>query len=403
VLAISTSLVGIEVGRAVVALMSDVTGRKRVEEALRQSHIQLASAQRLAKLGSWWFDIRAGTVWWSDELYHLFGKDPATFRPSLESFLSLVHPDDVSMIRDRLERAVRDNAPYRYECRIVRPDGSIWWKRTEGVLERDADGDPIRLWGTTQDVTEQRQAEESRAALEDRLREARRLESIGVLAGGIAHEFNNLLTAIIGHAELAENELPPRHPLHSHLAPIRDAAGRAADLCRKMLAYAGRGRVVVEQLDFNELIRQSIQTLDPAMAVNLSCSDSRAPVRGDAEQIRQMLTNLIANAVEAAPRGTLHLATRREMLDAGAIARLRHTPGLMAGEYQLFEVRDEGPGMDEGILERAFEPFFSTKFPGRGLGLAVVLGVIRGHRGGLDILTGPGRGTTVRVYLPPGD
>jgi two-component system, cell cycle sensor histidine kinase and response regulator CckA len=399
VLTISTSRVGTGAGRAVVAFMSDVTERKCAEEALRESEARLAMSQRLARLGSWEWDIRVGSVWWSEELYRLFGRDPATFRPALEAFLEQIHPDDAPLIRNLLERTLQDGAPYQYEARIVRPDGSVRWKRAEGVLEYDAAGNPLRLWGTAQDVTEQRHAADARRILEDQLREARRLESIGVLAGGVAHEFNNLLTAIIGHAELAQNELPAESPGHVHLTPIREAADRAADLCRKMLAYAGKGRIVLGAADFNEIVREAAGLVPTESALELDLASTTLGVRGDAEQLRQLVANLVANAVESGAKN-VHVRTQQANLDERAASDLHRTPGLAAGQYAMLEIRDSGTGMAEQTLARAFEPFFSTKFAGRGLGLAVVLGVLRTHGGGLDLETTPGRGTTVRVYLP---
>jgi PAS domain S-box-containing protein len=391
VVAISSSRVDAADGPAVVLLVTDVTDRRRAEAEFQQSRARLAMAQRVARLGSFEWDIRTGAVWWSDELYRLFGQDPATYRPSLEGFLALVHPDDRQMIRDHLERAIRDNAPYQYDCRIVRPDGTVWWKRAEGMVERDAAGQPVRLWGTCQDVTERKRAAE-----------ARRLEAVGVLAGGIAHEFNNLLTTILGHAELAAMELPDPSPGRSHLGPIREASERAADLCRQLLAYAGKGRLVVGAVDMGQVVRDAVQGLDPGTPVRLDLAPQLPTVRGDPDQLRQMAANLLVNAAEAVSetRGAVRVTTRRARLDVAAAAHLRPAPGVPAGDYVLLEVADEGQGMDEATLARVFEPFFSTKFPGRGLGLPVVLGVTRAHGGGLDLDSRPGRGTTVRVYLP---
>jgi signal transduction histidine kinase len=176
-------------------------------------------------------------------------------------------------------------------------------------------------------------------------------------------------------------------------------------LCRQILAYAGRGRLVVGRVDLSQVAREAAAGLGPDAPLDLDLAADLPPVRGDAEQLRQMVGNLLANAAEATAGtpGRVRLATYWDRLDAKAAARLRHTPGLPPEEYVAVEVRDEGPGMDEATLARAFEPFYSTKFPGRGLGLPVVLGVARGHGGGLDVDTGPGRGTTVRVYLPVAD
>ena len=399
VLSISTSRVGSGPGRAVVAMISDVTDQVRAEQALRESETRLAMSQHLARLGSWEWNIVTGSLWWSDAMFRLYGQDPGSFRPTLDACLNQFHPDDSPRVREVIRRTLEEGAPFHYECRVVRPDGSVRWKLCEGVLERDPDGLPIRMWGTAQDVTEQRQAEQTRKLLEDQLREAQRLESIGVLTGGVAHEFNNLLTTILGHAELAEMELPARTPGRWHLQPIREAANRAADLCRKMLAYAGKGRVVVSPLDFNNIVREAIKRVghEEKLATDLD-SGSPLTIRGDAERLRHLVANVIENAIETGC-DCVRVTTRRVSVDDGIASRLRQTPGLRPGPYVLFEVSDNGPGMDEETLSHAFEPFFTTKFPGRGLGLAVVLGVVRTHSGGVEIDSGLGHGTKIRVYL----
>jgi PAS domain S-box-containing protein len=402
-LAMSTSRVRIDGHESVVALMTDVTERKRAEEDLRRIKDRLAIAQRVARMGSWEWDIRSGAVWWSAEMYRIFGQDPATFRPTLDEFMALVHPDDRPVVREHVDRTLTGGAPYQYECRIVRADGAVRWKRAEGVLELDPSGAPSRLLGTGQDVTEERHATEARRALEEHLREARRFEALGVLAGGMAHEFNNILTAVLGHADLADVELPADSPVRQHIGPIRDGALRAAERCRQMLAYAGKGRLRADQIDLEEVAREAAGSLAPQARVEWVAAPARPMVFGDAEQLRQLVANLLLNTAEADPAGAACVSFERKTLDANATARLRLTRGLPAGDYVVLEVRDQGPGMDDATLARAFEPFFSTKFPGRGLGLPVVLGVVRAHRGGLEVDTRPGGGTTVRVYLPPGE
>jgi len=398
VLAMSTSVVGSESPPAVVAMMSDVTERQRAEEALRGSESRLAMSQRLAHMGSFEWDIASGKVWWSDELYRIYGRDPASFRPTLETFLAAMHPDDIEAAKACLQRTLHDNAPYAYELRILRPDGSIRWKRAEGVLDRDARGVPVRLRGICQDITEAKQAADHERALEEQLSEARRLESIGVLAGGIAHEFNNLLTAILGHAELLEAELPAQSKTAEHIPPIREAGNRAADLCRRMLAYAGKSRLVVGKVDLQKLVRDAISQTRVGIPVAFEPASSATFISGDIEQLRQLVGNLLANAVEAAVKN-LRVTIGFESLDAGSIRRLYFAGSLAPGHTVFLEIQDDGPGMSPETLARAFEPFFTTKFPGRGLGLPVVLGVVRVHSGGLHIESSPGNGTTVRVYF----
>jgi signal transduction histidine kinase len=172
-----------------------------------------------------------------------------------------------------------------------------------------------------------------------------------------------------------------------------------------MLAYAGKGRLVVGMVDLAELARDAASGLGSEVRLELDLPPDLPPVRGDGEQLRQLIANLLANAAEAVAgtAGKVRLAACWDRLDARTVGRLRHTPGLPPEEYVALEVKDDGPGMDEATLVRAFEPFYSTKFPGRGLGLPVVLGVLRAHGGGLDIESQPARGTTVRVYLPVAD
>jgi signal transduction histidine kinase len=336
---------------------------------------------------------------WSDEIYSLYGRQPGQFIPTFDECLSQTHPEDAPRIRETISRTLENGDLFQYECRIVRPDGVIRWKLCEGVLQRDAAGLPLRMWGTAQDITTQRQAAAARQALEDQLREAHRLESIGVLAAGIAHEFNNVLTAVVGHAELAELELPDNTPGRIHLPPIRHAAERAAELCRKMLAYSGKGRVIVRELDFNAIVREAVNRLGDGKNLTLALGAGPLPIRGDAEQLRQLAANLISNAIDTGC-DTVRVSTRTVRVNSTTAANMRLTPGLPNGEYLLLEVSDDGPGMDEETQLRAFEPFFSTKFPGRGLGLAVVLGVVRTHSGGVELESTLGQGTTVRVYLP---
>jgi two-component system, cell cycle sensor histidine kinase and response regulator CckA len=401
-LAISTSRVLADDGPTIVVLVTDITDRRLADAALRRSEERLAEAQRAARLGSWDWDVRSGAFWWSDELYRRYGKDRATFHPSRESYVALAHPDDRGRVNEAVASVLDDGTSVNTEHRFLYPDGSVGWSQMHAFVERDARGVATRMWGTCQDITERKQAAEARQALEDRLGEARRLESIGVLTGGMAHEFNNLLTLILGHVDLAEAELPANSPMLTHLVPMRTAGLRAAELCRQMLAYAGKGRLVLGSVPIAPLVTDVTTGLAIEVAIDLELKAELPPVRGDVEQLRQLVANLLTNAAEAVAgtSGRVRLATYEHRLDAQAAAQLRFTRGLLPNTYVALEVRDDGPGMDESTLTRAFEPFFSTKFPGRGLGLPVVLGVLRTHGGGLNVETAPGCGTTVRVYLP---
>jgi CheY-like chemotaxis protein len=238
------------------------------------------------------------------------------------------------------------------------------------------------------------------------MQEAQKLESLGVLAGGIAHDFNNLLTAVLGHAALAQQELPEGAPLRDTLFQIERAAQRAAELCNQMLAYSGRARLELEPVDVSVLVEEMAGLLRASIAksVNLSLAlDGDLPtVEGDPTQLRQVVMNLITNASEAMPEegGEITVRTASSRAERSLLVDVDWSDELPPGDYVLLEVADTGCGMDEATRRRLFEPFFTTKFTGRGLGMAAVRGIVRGHRGAIHVASAPGRGSHFRVLLP---
>jgi PAS domain S-box-containing protein len=251
-------------------------------------------------------------------------------------------------------------------------------------------------------------AEQQRHELEAQVQQAQKLESLGILAGGIAHDFNNLLTAILGHANLALMDLAPESPARDSLREIDKASGRAAELCRQMLAYAGKGRFVVEPINLSRLIEELAHLLQVSISkkVLLRCqlAGELPEIDADAAQMRQVAMNLVINAAESIgdTEGVIAISTGvmecgREYLRS---SQLVEPPA--PGRYVFLEVTDTGCGMDAETLGRIFDPFFTTKFAGRGLGLAAVLGIVRSHRGTLKVESERGRGTTFRVLFPAG-
>ena len=243
-----------------------------------------------------------------------------------------------------------------------------------------------------------------RARLESRLREGQRLESLGVLAGGIAHDFNNLLTPILGNAELLieDGRAKPEHLESLH--DIIEAANQAAKLTAQMLAYAGKGVVTMELVDVSAIVSTIARLLQgsitAATELALDLDEDLPAIRADVAQVQQVVMNLVLNAAESMDgrAGRVTLATALRRLERADLVRLQLAP--TPGDYVQLTVADSGRGMDAPTLARIFEPFFSTKFAGRGLGLSAVYGIIRRHGGGLAIASSPGRGTTFDVYLP---
>ncbi|MCC6671768.1 MAG: MASE1 domain-containing protein [Planctomycetes bacterium] len=256
------------------------------------------------------------------------------------------------------------------------------------------------------DVSDRREAEARQQVLDRRLQEVQKIESLGVLAGGVAHDFNNLLTGILGSATLARADLAPDHPARTSVDQIVSAAHRAADLCRQMLAYSGKGRFQVQRLDLSALIEASrdllVLTAGHRPAVRVELTRNLPAVEADPTQIRQVVMNLLHNSADALGErpGTIHLRTGAETLRAEDLHELVLGAERPPGPYVWFEVEDDGPGIQEDVLPRIFEPFFTTKFTGRGLGLAAALGIVRGHRGAIRVRSNEGRGATIRIYLP---
>jgi PAS domain S-box-containing protein len=239
-----------------------------------------------------------------------------------------------------------------------------------------------------------------------RASEAKKLESIGVLAGGVAHDFNNLLTSMLGNVELALLDLPPDSAAAAGLAQVIVAAQRAAGLTRQLLAYAGKGQFMLVPLQINGVIRELEALLHHSHSIHCDIvydlAEPLPDILADDAQIRQAMLNLLLNAAEATNMGTIPItiATTVEFLDEGAVEQLMFGAELSPGPYVRLTIADRGRGMDQATLDRAFEPFFSTKFTGRGLGLAAVQGIVRSHGGAVQLTSTPGIGTTVRLWFP---
>jgi len=245
-----------------------------------------------------------------------------------------------------------------------------------------------------------------RKALEHKLLETQKLESLGVLAGGIAHDFNNLLAIIIGNAGLARSDLPADSPARESVIQIEAAAHRAADLTRQMLAYAGKGRFVMQSLDLTDLVHDTMVLLEASVGksvhIQYQLASDLPAVLADATQLRQVVMNLMINASEAIgeQEGIVTLTTTARQMLAEELTRYRFGSECTPGMFVNLEIADTGGGMDAETQERIFDPFFTTKFTGRGLGLAAVLGIVQRHQGALRVESAPEHGTTFRILLP---
>lgn len=274
------------------------------------------------------------------------------------------------------------------------------------VLPMLDNGNPVGMLVRLGDVTERHQAEEERRRLERHLRHTQKLESLGMLAGGIAHDFNNLLAVILGNAELARLDVENNPRAVSSLQNVVTAAERAASLASQMLAYSGKGRFLVEKLYVSPFIEEMHHLLSSAVPkpieLELDLAQNLPPILADVNQIRQLIINLVTNAAESIGhrKGTVCVRTRLAEVKDTDLAHAAFSADLQPGKHLMIQVTDTGTGIDEMTLPRIFEPFFSTKFTGRGLGLAVVLGIVRGHGGAIIVDSQRGIGTDIRVLLP---
>jgi PAS domain S-box-containing protein len=384
----------------------DVTDQRRAEAVQRENDARLRLALAAADLGTWEWNTATKTVIVSEFTERIFGLEPGGFRGEADEATARVHPEDRALLATAAEAAFRHGAEYHVEHRILRPDGSIRWVSARGDVIADATGAPTRLIGTIMDVTDQRQRAEEQAAMERKLQESQKLESLGILAGGIAHDFNNLLTGILGNASLARMDLPPTSPVHASLEAIETVAQRAADLCKQMLAYSGKGRFLVQRLDLGNLVRETADLLQISIGKNVvlkfSLAENLPAISADATQISQIIMNLVINASDAigtAP-GVITLGTGVIRADHAYLANTYLSPELSEGDYVYLEISDDGCGMSAETQKRIFDPFFTTKFTGRGLGLAAVLGIVRGHGGALRVYSEVGKGSTFKLLLP---
>jgi two-component system, cell cycle sensor histidine kinase and response regulator CckA len=380
--------------------------RREALEALARSEAWMRAALSGANMLGWDFDLVANKWTTTVDIPEFYGVPRGPDYSNPETSLTAVHPEDMPIVMGGWQRAIETGEPMRYEFRgrVPMPDGFPRWFSTRGAVMRDENGKPTRLLAVTTDITERKRVEAERTAIDRRLLDAQKWESLGVLAGGVAHDFNNILTVILGSAGLARKGLPPLAPAGMHLDQIEQASRRAADLCRQLLAYAGRGHIATGTTDLNQLVRGSTALLgvpaSKSTRVRFDLAESLPTARVDPAQVRQVLVNLVINAAEAIgdTNGEIVIETRAVELASDSMTGFHIIP--MPGRYVRLTVSDTGPGIPPEVKARMFDPFFTTKFAGRGLGLSAVLGIMRAHGGAIRVATTPGRGTAVEVLWP---
>jgi PAS domain S-box-containing protein len=382
-------------GGAVVGMMAivrDATARHNAQEALRSSEEKRRAAAEAAGVGFWSWDTSTDVVHWDDTMSAIFGLPPGCPPAGRGGYLELVHPDDRARAAEKIAQGVGAGG-WEDEYRIVRPDGTLRWVLGKGTVVV-VDGHRVAV-GAILDVTERRQRDEQQ-------RQAQKLEAVGQLTAGLAHNFNNILTALLPTLELAARKAPPE--LSPLLESAEHSALRAADLVRQLMTYAGRNRKATRRVESIGTLAERTAafcrtTFDQRVAFEVDC-DRGACARVDAAQIEQALLNLLINArdaVESAEIARPWVAVKVDVVGAGA-------PELQgrAGDHVRVRVGDNGVGMDAATVQRIYEPFFTTKEVGKGtgLGLTTTHAIVREHGGFLACRSAPQEGTTFSLFLP---
>jgi PAS domain S-box-containing protein len=380
---------------------ADVTGAPAAEVREAVEQLQAREHQLLQSINAIIWEAPIGSRSWSfvsEGAVVMLGY-PVSRWMGEGFWRSILHAED----RDRViaqSGALRGDRDLEY--RVHAADGRVVWLHDAVRVIWDAAGTIVAQRGVMLDVSVRKESELGQARAQAEMVDLQKLESLGVMAGGIAHDFNNLLTVILGNASLAAMRLPDRSPARSAIDDLIANAQRAADLTRHLLSYAGRAQLTTEPLELSGLVRKLQGLLTAAVPKGVKVDVSVDPlvpaVDGDSTQLQQVVMNLVTNAGEAleSRSGTVSIRTGFRRLTGEAAAALH----LAEGGYVVLSVEDDGPGMDEETRRRMFDPFFTTRSQGRGLGLAAVHGIVKGHGGAVEVRSAAGAGTTVSVLLP---
>ena len=388
---------GVVDGTALFAVdTTAASARAREAEATEQRLSQLLRSVRAIV---WEYSVPDGTITYVNEgAPDVLGYPPEAWRrPGF--WRSIVVEEDAGEVFGDPERRAGE---YELEYRVRAADGRILWLHDSVQSAAGPDGNVIVQRGVALDITSRKDVESARERMQTEMLEFQKLEGLGVMAGGIAHDFNNLLTVILGNASLASMRLPPHSPARSAIEDLIANAHRAADLTRQLLAYSGRAQLTTEVLDLSLMVREIRGLIGAAMPKSATLDVDLNPlvpaVEGDRAQLQQVIVNLVNNAAESLGDrpGRVWVQNAYVALDNDHAGALKLPPGA----YVMLEVRDDGCGMPESVRRRIFDPFFTTKEHGRGLGLAAVHGIVRGHRGAIEVRSREEAGTTVRVFLP---
>jgi PAS domain S-box-containing protein len=389
---------------SLVGHITDITELKQAQAAICESEERFSSIMQLSPDIISIISAEGSLIYNSPAALHIHGYTQAEMLGI--NTLEFIHPEDQELVHRAFNEVLVNplqvvNVQYRYKNK----DGRYIWMECSANNQLS---NPLvnGIIAISRNIQDRKNNEDEHLKLEKQLLHAQKLESLGVLAGGIAHDFNNILMAIIGNADLALMRINRESPAVENLQRIEQAAARAADLAKQMLAYSGKGKFVVENIDLNVLLAEMLHMLEVSISKNavlrLNLHQPLPHVEADATQMRQIIMNLVINASEAIAdkSGVIAITTGCMDCDKSYLKDVWLDENITEGLYVYLEIADSGCGMDKDTLAKLFDPFFTTKFTGRGLGMAAVLGIVRGHKGAIKVYSELNKGTSFKILLP---
>ena len=391
-----------------IALQSEVEERKKAEEGLQESEERLKIAGKVAYDLIYEWTVEDDKLEWFGNIDEILGYKPKEILRTIDGWMHLIHPEDIDLLKDAAVDHRTSTVPISYEYRVKHKNGSWRSWSDNGMPMLNYEGLPYKWIGVCTDITERKLAEEERKKLEAQLQQSQKMETIGILAGGVAHDLNNILSGIISYPELLLLDLPEDSPLRKPLLTIQTSGEKAAVVVQDLLTLARRGVTITEIVNLNSIISEQLESPEyeklksfhPNVDIDTNLEKDLLNIKGSTAHLGKTVFNLISNAAEAMPNGgNLFISTENLYIDRP----IRGYDHVAEGDYVTVTVSDTGIGISEEDMKRIFEPFYTKKVMGKsgsGLGMSVVWGTVKDHNGYIDVESTKGKRTTFTLYFP---